>query len=84
MARWSSGQDASLSRWKHGFDSRTGHQKKNTHRVVCVLFLSTPSRGLEHAAKRRFADVLPWQNSEVSEANHIPVRWLSVFHYIFY
>ena len=25
-ARWSSGQDVSLSRWKHGFDSRTGHQ----------------------------------------------------------
>ena len=27
-ARWSSGQDVSLSRWKHGFDSRTGHQNK--------------------------------------------------------
>ncbi len=25
-ARWSSGQDASLSRWKRGFDSPTGHQ----------------------------------------------------------
>ncbi len=28
MARWSSGQDTSLSRWEHGFDSRTGHQKE--------------------------------------------------------
>ena len=27
-AHWSSGQDASLSRWKLGFDSRMGHQKK--------------------------------------------------------
>ena len=27
-AHWSSGQDASLSRWKLGFDSRMGHQQK--------------------------------------------------------
>ena len=26
MARWSSGYDGGLSRRKHGFDSRTGHQ----------------------------------------------------------
>ena len=26
-AHWSSGQDASLSRWKLGFDSRMGHQR---------------------------------------------------------
>ena len=30
MAHWSSGQDASLSRWKLGFDSRMGHHKENT------------------------------------------------------
>ena len=36
MAHWSSGQDASLSRWKLGFDSRMGHQKKKD--TSCVLF----------------------------------------------
>ena len=40
MARWSSGQDASLSRWKHGFDSRTGHQKrKHPNKFGCFLFI---------------------------------------------
>ena len=39
MARWSSGQDASLSRWKHGFDSRTGHQKRRAPIIRCSSFL---------------------------------------------
>ena len=40
MARWSSGQDASLSRWKHGFESRTGHQKrKHPNKFGCFLFI---------------------------------------------
>ena len=38
-ARWSSGQDASLSRWKHGFDSRTGHQKRQVSFEACLFLL---------------------------------------------
>ena len=47
MAHWSSGQDASLSRWKLGFDSRMGHQnKKDTRRVSFFVFAIV---GIEHA-----------------------------------
>ena len=84
MARWSSGQDASLSRWKHGFDSRTGHQKRSAHHSVCTSFLlsRTTSKAPPKAevrrrlpfllAKRRCLTVEA--NSELSEAKHIPVR----------
>ena len=37
MAHWSSGQDASLSRWKLGFDSRMGHQKSKQHIARCAV-----------------------------------------------
>ena len=37
-ARWSSGQDASLSRWKRGFDSPTGHQKNDNFVRDCRFF----------------------------------------------
>ena len=39
-ARWSSGQDVSLSRWKHGFDSRTGHQNEKAPQKWCFFILS--------------------------------------------
>ena len=42
MAHWSSGQDASLSRWKLGFDSRMGHQKRNIRTKFGCFFLSKP------------------------------------------
>ena len=46
-ARWSSGQDASLSRWKHGFDSRTGHQKRRwSSKATPSSFLSPHTRNL--------------------------------------
>ena len=38
MAHWSSGQDASLSRWKLGFDSRMGHHKEK-HDATRRVFL---------------------------------------------
>ena len=41
MAHWSSGQDASLSRWKLGFDSRMGHQKNEAPHTRCFIFLVT-------------------------------------------
>ena len=44
-ARWSSGQDASLSRWKLGFDSRMGHHKEkhDAKRRVFLYANSTES-----------------------------------------
>ncbi len=51
-ARWSSGQDASLSRWKHGFDSRTGHQKRKAHQSVCFFFFARPSGDPTHAKRK--------------------------------
>ena len=50
MAHWSSGQDASLSRWKLGFDSRMGHQKSKQHIARCAVcffgYLSTELHGI--------------------------------------
>ena len=59
MAHWSSGQDASLSRWKHGFDSRTGHQKKNKVQHRCTLFFfCRPIRGISPGeSSRRLASL---------------------------
>ena len=37
MARWSSGQDAGLSRLKQGFDSPTGHQKDIKRKLDYIL-----------------------------------------------
>ena len=37
-AHWSSGQDASLSRWKLGFDSRMGHQQKTKSNTLVFDF----------------------------------------------
>ena len=58
MAHWSSGQDASLSRWKLGFDSRMGHQKKKAaHRKMCCFlflrFLNGIARHLRLAVNAR-------------------------------
>ena len=57
-AHWSSGQDASLSRWKLGFDSRMGHQKKKAaHLAMCCFlflrFLNGIARHLRHFANAR-------------------------------
>ena len=53
-ARWSSGQDASLSRWKRGFDSPTGHHntKDALWRLLCYENLY---RGESNAALRKRA-----------------------------
>ena len=58
MAHWSSGQDASLSRWKLGFDSRMGHQKRRDTPCRCVSsFLPIPftesAWRLRHSANAR-------------------------------
>ena len=38
MAPWSSGQDASLSRWNQGFDSPWSHFLKGIRRRVLRIF----------------------------------------------
>lgn len=50
-ARWSSGQDASLSRWKRGFDSPTGHHNKTT--PLGVAFVLQVLWGESNAAYRK-------------------------------
>ena len=45
MAHWSSGQDASLSRWKLGFESRMGHHKEK-HDATRRVFLYLESNGI--------------------------------------
>ena len=54
VARWSSGQDTSLSRWEHGFDSRTGHQrtKHSKRSAFFVLWRPTLHRTLHRIASR--------------------------------
>ena len=50
MAHWSSGQDASLSRWKLGFDSRMGHHKRKTLKRASFFFCGDPSHISDHVA----------------------------------
>ena len=40
-ARWSSGQDASLSRWNQGFDSPTGHLEREGSVLLAKILLHT-------------------------------------------
>ena len=40
-ARWSSGQDASLSRWNQGFDSPTGHLERKGTDLYAKILLHT-------------------------------------------
>ena len=40
MAPWSSGQDASLSRWNQGFDSPRSHCFKTLRRMICGDFFA--------------------------------------------
>ena len=53
-AHWSSGQDASLSRWKLGFDSRMGHQRTKHLEWGAFFVLWWPIRHRPRPKRRAF------------------------------
>ena len=70
---WSSGQDASLSRWNQGFDSPWRYQKKNSVSCGRVFLMQIFRRESNPGGRERRKNVSPLRSAGCA------VRIFSVF-----